>query len=169
MFRSLWVVILALAALSGGVVTYRSFGVGKPSAIQLEAFSLPDTEGREHNINEWRGKVLVINFWATWCPPCLEEIPHFITLQESYRDRGLQFIGIAVDENESVREFSAKARFNYPNLIAGLAGAGLAASLGNPAGVVPYSVVVDREGRVVATHSGLFAPDDLRRAVTPLL
>ncbi|MCI0668257.1 MAG: TlpA family protein disulfide reductase [Methylococcaceae bacterium] len=161
---------VALAAICGGFFAYQASGFGKAGIYpELQSFSLPDTEGREHNIAEWKGKVLVINFWATWCPPCLEEIPLFMEMQESHGRQGLQFIGIAVEDPDPVREFSGKLKINYPILIAGLPGLGLSSALGNPAGVVPFSVVVNREGRIVHRHPGIFEAARIQDAVIPLL
>ncbi len=161
---------LTLAAFFGGFLSYQFAGFGTSEADpELQNFSLPDLDGTSHAIDEWKGKVLVINFWATWCPPCLAEIPSFNELQDSHREQGLQFIGIAVDDAESVREFSGNFQINYPILIAGFSGLTLSASLGNPAGVVPFSIVVNRQGRIVQTHPGIFDPARIRKTVIPLL
>lgn len=170
MFKRCLFVTAALAAVFGGFLAYQATGFGETGIYpELQSFSLPDTEGNEHNIAEWKGKVLVINFWATWCPPCLEEIPLFMETQESHKRRGLQFIGIAVEEAEPVREFSGKLKINYPILVAGMSGLSLSATLGNLAGVVPFSVVVNRDGRIVHRHPGILAPAQIREAVIPLL
>jgi thiol-disulfide isomerase/thioredoxin len=162
--------MVALLAVLGGFLTFQVVGFGKPGAYpELQRFSLPDTEGMSHSIDEWKGKVLVINFWATWCPPCLEEIPEFMKLQESYRAQGLQFIGIAVEDAEPVREFANRFQINYPILIAGMSGLGLATALGNLAGVVPFTVVVNREGQIVQTRPGIFDPAQIEETVVPLL
>ena len=87
-------------------------------AIPLPEFSLPDTTGTIHSISEWQGKILVINFWATWCPPCLKEIPEFIQLQAEYADQNVQLIGIAIDEPELVDDYISFININYPILIA---------------------------------------------------
>jgi thiol-disulfide isomerase/thioredoxin len=161
---------VAFAAVFGGFLAYQAVGFGKAgSHPELPGFSLPDTEGGRHDIAEWKGKVLVINFWATWCAPCLKEIPVFMEMQASHERQGLQFIGIAVEEAEPVREFSRKIKINYPILVAGLSGLPLSATLGNLAGVVPFSVVVNRAGRIVHHHPGVFDQAQIQSAVIPLL
>ena len=81
------------------------------------AASLPDMEGKSQALAQWRGKVLVVNFWATWCSPCLKEIPEFVRMQDKFGNQGLQFVGIAIDNPVKVREFAAKYRMNYPVLV----------------------------------------------------
>lgn len=170
MFKRWVFVMAALAAMFGGFIAYRSAGFERTQIHpELESFSLPDIEGRQRSTDEWKGEVLVINFWATWCPPCLEEIPQFMEIQKSQGPKGLQFIGIAVEDAEPVRAFAAKLNINYPILVAGMSGLGLSAALGNLAGVVPYSVVVNREGRIIHRQPGIFDPAKIRETVFPLL
>jgi len=118
-------------------------------------FSLPDLHGKMRNIKEWDNHYLVINFWATWCPPCREEIPEFITLQNEYQASNLQFIGVAIDNEDSVQQFALEMGMNYPNLIAGMPGVELAKQYGNSMGALPFSVIVNPEGRIVAQQIGL--------------
>src|SRR5437588_6720417 len=97
---------ILIAAIAAGALAVGIYvGTREPStqdASTLLRLSLPDAEGREHSLSEWKGKVLVVNFWATWCDPCREEMPEFIRAQREWGDRGLQFVGIAVDQAENV-------------------------------------------------------------------
>lgn len=127
-------------------------------------FALHDVAGREHHVREWDGKVLVINFWATWCPPCLEEIPMFNALQDELGARGLQFLGVAIDEAENVRAFAEEHAMRYPTLYGQLDAIDVGKRYGNRLGALPYTVVVSREGVVVHTHAG-----PLDRATTEAL
>ncbi|MCI0654760.1 MAG: TlpA family protein disulfide reductase [Methylococcaceae bacterium] len=170
MFKIRWLIALALAAVFSGILSYQASGFGKSGTIaQLQGFSLPDTQGMIHNIDEWTGKVLLINFWATWCPPCLKEIPQFMELQDSYGKQGLQFIGIAIEDVKAVREFSTKVGINYPVLVAGLSGFGLSAALGNRSDGLPFTVVVNRDGRIVHAHLGIFNLAQIQKSAIPLL
>jgi thiol-disulfide isomerase/thioredoxin len=103
--------------------------------------SLPDLDGKEQALGQWKGKVLIVNFWATWCVPCREEMPEFVKLQKEFGDRGVQFVGIAVDDPAKVRQFAAELGLNYPALIGGYGAIELSKSLGNRVGALPYTLV----------------------------
>lgn len=118
-------------------------------------FSLPDLQGKLRNIKEWDGKYIVLNFWATWCPPCRKEIPEFIALQKQYGKSNLQFIGVAIDDEVSVNQFALEMGINYPNLIAEMQGIELARQYGNAMGALPFSVIINPEGQIVARQIGL--------------
>ena len=129
----------------------------------LEA-AFADLAGTPQRLDQWRGKVLVVNFWATWCPPCLKEIPEFIRMQNRYREQGLQFVGIAVDQPDRVAAFADEMRFNYPVLVGALEAVVLLRALGNQHGGLPFTVVFDRSGAIVATELGAFDEPKLSRA-----
>lgn len=116
------------------------------------SFSSPD--GERQALADWAGKLVVLNFWATWCPPCLREIPAFVELQQELGDAGVQFIGIALDQAEPVRNFVADKGVNYPVLIGDEDVARFMVSLGNEIGALPYTVVLDRAGEVILSHQG---------------
>lgn len=149
--------VAAIAALTG--VLYSVWKVApQPAAADAAAVLLrseiPDLEGRLQAISQWRGKVVVVNFWATWCAPCREEIPVFIRLQDKYGARGLQFVGIAIDQPEKVRPYAAELGMNFPVLIGGAGAVDLSRLLGNRAGVLPFTVILDRDGKIVRTEIG---------------
>jgi thiol-disulfide isomerase/thioredoxin len=149
-------VIAGLAALLGGYQARQL--VSKPTTatqnLPLPPFSLNDLNGKQHAISEWQNKIRVINFWATWCPPCLKEMPTFNALNQEYAEKGVQFIGIALDDPDQVREFVAKNRITYPILLGGDNGTELARSLGNILNTVPFTVFVDQSDQIVKTHMG---------------
>ena len=133
---------------------------------KLPAFSFSDTEEKTHNISEWQGKTLVINFWATWCQPCLKEIPEFVQLQNQFAANNVQFIGIAIDELPVVARFKENAKMNYPVLVASeWEGFNLAQQLGNSANTVPYTVVVNPEGKIIYRHVGAVKKEELQNAI----
>jgi thiol-disulfide isomerase/thioredoxin len=103
---------------------------------------------------QWRGKVMVVNFWATWCPPCLKEIPDFVRLQTRYGDQGVVFVGLAIDDKDKVAGFVSKFGMNYPVLIAQKEGLNLARDAGNRLGALPFTVIIDRHGRTARVELG---------------
>jgi thiol-disulfide isomerase/thioredoxin len=128
----------------------------------LPVFSFSDTDEKMHSITEWKGKTLVINFWATWCQPCLKEIPEFIQLQTQYSQKNVQFIGVAIDELAAVSHYKNTVAMNYPILIASeWDGFNLAKQLGNAVNTVPYTVVVNPVGQIIYRHAGAVKKDDL--------
>ncbi|MFV2005299.1 MAG: TlpA family protein disulfide reductase [Gammaproteobacteria bacterium] len=122
--------------------------------LQRPEFAAMDLDGQLRNIKEWDGKLILLNFWATWCPPCKKEIPAFIELQQAYGGQGFQIIGIAIDDADSVREYAEMMGMNYPSLLAEADGVGLAKRYGNGMGVLPYTVIINRKGEISDTIRG---------------
>ena len=173
--RREWLVtgVVAVAAAAAGYAFNASRTRPAPAdeggAEALLDLRLPDLEDRPRTIGEWRGKVLVVNFWATWCAPCREEIPLFVKLQSRYAARGLQFIGIAIDQPDKVKPFAAEYGMNFPVLMAGVDVIDLGRKLGNKAGVLPFTVVLARDGRIADTAVGAAKPEKLEPLLTSLL
>ena len=147
--------VAAAAALAAGMALFRSTNTAdRRDGAALLAVELPDVDGRTQSLSQWRGKVMVVNFWATWCAPCREEMPQFVAIQAARGGKDVQFVGIAVDQPEKVREFAKQIGLNYPVLIGGFGAIELSKSLGNSLSALPFTVVVDREGRVAERHLG---------------
>ena len=154
--------LVFLLGMAGGQWTVRWLQNRAPGEQAAQAvlgrpappFVLPDLEGVPRSRHEWDGKVLVVNFWATWCPPCREETPWFVELQESLGDSGVQFVGIALDTEEQVRDFADTYGINYPLLLGEKQGVAVAKAYGNRYGALPYTAVVDRQGRIRFVHRG---------------
>ncbi len=146
---------IAILALAAGIYTglqqsnSNSHAVpllSKESIDRLFASALNDPNGKTQAFAQWQGKMLVLNFWASWCPPCREEMPAFSRLQTKYAAKDVQFVGIALDTAEMVREFSALHPVNYPLLIGGAEGAELARQLGNTRLALPYTLIISPTG-----------------------
>lgn len=165
--RWIWFALAAILALAGGV----ALAVREQSrdATKLLALSLPDTSGHPQSLAQWRGKVVVVNFWATWCVPCREEMPEFVLAQREFGPRGLQFVGIAVDQRDKVEQFARELGLNYPALIGGYDAVDLSKSLGNELSALPFTIVIDRQGNVARTQLGPFKSDKLRSTIASLL
>ena len=155
--------LLLLAVVSGitGFLAYHGLGGSDSDATPAQApvdlapaFALPDVDGRVRSSEEWDGKVRIVNFWATWCPPCRREIPLLVDIQREFAPRNVQVIGIAIDETEAVTEFAARIPFNFPVLVGqqeavDLANAYLPDFIG-----LPFTAFADRDGRIVHVHTG---------------
>ena len=137
---------------------------------KTKPFFLPGLDGESHSLADWKGKVVMLNFWATWCSPCLFEIRDLVAFQKQYKARGLQIIGLGFDEERKLRNVQRSLEINYPVLIADPVGNdGLMKQWGNSSGAVPYTVVIDRDGRMAYVHHGLLSRDVFDENVLPLL
>ena len=167
-----WLAIAAaaIAAAAAGIyVGSESMPWQRTDGSALLAVSLPDTTGKEQPLAQWKGKVLVVNFWATWCAPCRDEMPEFVRAQRELGGRGLQFVGIAVDQPDKVAQFAAELGLNYPALIGGYGAMELSKTLGNRMMALPFTVIVYRSGQVVHTQLGPLRDAKLRAIVAELL
>jgi peroxiredoxin len=150
--------ILAVAALAVAWLIVRSSPVHRGAiGDQRPApeFALTDLSGAKLSLSGYRGKVVLLDFWATWCEPCKTEIPHFIEMQNRYGTQGFQVIGISMDDDEQpVRNFQKQFKMNYPVAVGN---ADLATQYGGVLGL-PITFLIDREGRIVARHIGETSP-----------
>lgn len=147
------------------IVTEDQAIIGKP----IPDIRLKDLAGVEQPLHKWSGKVLAINFWATWCPPCREEIPDFIELQNQYGEQGLQFLGIALQYPEELTEFLEEFPLNYPTLAGGTDVIAAGKALGNGIGALPYTVIIDKEGIIKFTRRGKLSKSEAESVIIPLL
>jgi thiol-disulfide isomerase/thioredoxin len=131
------------------------------------AFALKDTNGGALRLSDYKGKVLLINFWATWCAPCFAEIPDLMKLEKEYRSRGLEIIGIAHNptDPQTVLQAARRLRIDYPILF-GTREVSAAYRVGE---ILPVTIVVDREGKIRARILGILAPEEFEQSVKPLL
>ena len=153
--------------LAGPALLTLGGGAGEEGEA-LRAASFADLEGRPRRLAEWNGKVLVCNFWATWCAPCREEIPLLMAARQKYGPSGVEFVGIAVDNALKVREFAASFRISYPVLLAEAEGLDLMRRIGNTSGGLPYTVIADRQGSLVHRKLGALKQTELEGYLAPL-
>lgn len=150
--------LLLFAAAAVTVVVVNHESVAKD---RLPPFTLKTLDGTDWSSTQHNNKVLVINFWATWCPPCRKEMPVFVDLQHEYASRGVEFIGIAIDNAESVRDFVSSYGVDFTILLGESEGAELTKQLGNKMGGLPYTVIVDSNGIVHTRHIGAIEREQL--------
>jgi thiol-disulfide isomerase/thioredoxin len=156
------------AAAVGGVVGVFALQ-SRNGAADLLAHRFSDLSGQPRRLKEWQGKALVCNFWATWCAPCREEIPLLDAAQQQYHTQRLQVVGIAVDNAENVRRFSQNTQVRYPLLLADASAIDLMRKLGNSTGGLPFTVVLDRSGRLAERKLGAYSKPELEARVARLL
>lgn len=142
---------------------------GDDVAAAILGSTLQSLDGAPQTLAGLRGKILVINYWATWCAPCREEIPLFVRLQREYAAKNVQFVGIAIDQVDKVRTFAREFNVDYPLLIAGIDAVELSRKAGNKAGVLPYTLVLDRSGKIAASLVGSISEARMRAQLAPLL
>lgn len=171
--------IALMLGLGFGIFYYFLKPANAPSALNesAEKFStqaffaakLPDENGISQSLSQYKGKIIVLNFWATWCPPCREEMPELSQLHQQYQSKNVVVLGIAVDEVSLVKAFTQATPVSYPLVADENVGMGLAITLGNDKGVLPYTVIIDANGRVNQTFFGRITKPLLERALAPLL
>lgn len=134
--------------------TYAQTPGNKPHTAveQLLAATLNDPAGKPHALSQWKGQLLIVNFWATWCAPCVDEMPELSTLA-SGQDK-FKVIGIGIDSPSNIAQFASKYKISYPLYTAGMNGTDMARELGNKAGGLPYTVIIGRDGQVKKTYLG---------------
>lgn len=161
---------MALAAAAAGLIAAHSFtNRTAAGADLLKAASLADLTGSPARVAEWNGKILVCNFWATWCAPCREEIPMLMGVRNSLVAFGVEVLGIAIDHAAKVVEYAANMKISYPVLVADANGLELMRRLGNTAGGLPYTVIFDRQGAAAHRKLGALRKAELEAMLAGLL
>ena len=166
--RLTWLVVAITIAVAMGAGIYVAEFQRKTApeiatnAIEhLFAAKLPDALGNPRPLEQWRGKILVINFWATWCPPCREEMPILSRLQTKHAGNGVQIVGIALDTAENVAQYAAMRPASYPLLTGDANATNLSRLLGNSQLALPYTVVFNRDGVTEMNRLGRFSEAEL--------
>ncbi len=162
-----WILIVVCGFLAGaigmGLASYQ-FRTVAASDSAVENFlkqELRTPDGEVLLTKTWRGKTLVLNFWAPWCPPCVEEMPELVRVQEKYKTKNVLFVGIGVDSPSNIRQFLLKTPVNYPIVLGGLEGSNWAKSMGNPSSGLPFTVLIDEKGSIKRVKLGKISEDEL--------
>ncbi len=162
-----WIVLLVAGLIGGGLglgissFKFRTTPAQDTAVEQFFSQELRSPNGEIHPSKDWRGKILVLNYWASWCPPCVEEMPELVRVQTKYVDKNVLFVGIGVDSPSNIREFLSKTPVNYPIVLGGLEGATWAKSMGNPSSGLPFTVMIDTKGSIIKTKLGKITEDEL--------
>ena len=169
-YRALAAALAVTLALAAGCGKRGTEGTAaRNAAVGTEApeFALPDLEGKIVKSSDLRGKVVILDFWATWCPPCRQEVPHFVALQSKYGDQGLAIVGLSLDKGgaQDVKPFVEEYKVNYMMLIANDE---TASSYGGITGI-PTTFVIDKNGKVVKRFLGYTDPAVFEETIRPLL
>jgi thiol-disulfide isomerase/thioredoxin len=144
-------------------------GPAAPSAVeQFYSRTLPDASGKAADMQQWKGRPLVLNFWATWCAPCVEEMPELTALQKELQAKNVQILGIGIDNPANISAFAEKYKIGYPLYVAGMEGSELSRHLGNQAGGLPFTVLVDASGKIKKTYLGKLKMEALRQDIGAL-
>ncbi len=169
---------VAVAATIGGFYAGHVFTGGDsiaatPSASgnavdQLWKSTPPGAAGMSQPLAAFKGKPVVVNFWASWCGPCVKEMPALSALHREYEKKGISFIGLGVDSKKNVNDFLKKVPVSYPVYTAGFGGADIARSFGNDAGRLPFTVVIDAKGQVRLTKLGEVNEAELKKTLNAL-
>ena len=169
-------IIALLSVLSGWFLFHHTLETNKaeaPSAVSTSAntsvfnASFPDLNGKQQPLKQWQGKVIVLNFWATWCPPCREEMPELSAMQQQYKD--IVIVGLSTDDLEKTKEFIKTAPVSYPILAGDMEAMSFSETLGDDRGILPYTVIIDTKGAVVKTFFGRINQQILEETLIPLL
>jgi thiol-disulfide isomerase/thioredoxin len=134
-----------------------------PAVANLLAQSMEDVSGQMQPLSQWQNKALIVNFWATWCAPCVDEMPELSQLQNEIAPSGMQIIGVGIDSSANIRQFASKHNISYPLYTGGVSGTDLARQFGNQAGGLPFTVLVGRDGQVKKTYLGRLKLEQLKK------
>ncbi|MEO7149909.1 MAG: TlpA disulfide reductase family protein [Rhodanobacteraceae bacterium] len=159
------ILVLATAAALGGLWLQQASQPHPPAPIppnvatlkagdRVNDLVLPGLDGKPQSLSQWRGKLVLLNFWASWCAPCRKEMPQLAAAQQRYADHGVQIVGIALDQPEAVRDYLKHTPVDYPILIGIDADPVPTEHFGDRAGLLPYNVLIGRDGRILDTKLG---------------
>jgi len=157
------VLVCVVAAVAGfGAWRWHEVTSAAKTAEQRPDLAFKDLDGKPHRLSEWDGKLVLLNFWATWCAPCIKEIPLLVEAQSRHASRGLQVIGVAVDDIEPVRSFAQRLKINYPLMAGGPEVYDAMHDLGAELEALPFSVLIAPGGRIVGRASGDLSAEELQ-------
>lgn len=147
----------------------RANSASATASAQLMKLELTDLNKQRQSLEQWKGKVLVVNFWATWCGPCKEEMPEFSRISEKYAGKGVQFVGIGIDSVDNISKFVQQYPVAYPLLAGENDAIQASAALGNKLMALPFTAILEAKGAVSQVKLGKMKPEDLEAAIQKAL
>ncbi len=168
---------IALVSMLGGALLFNLLQpdsstippASSTTPIELHSIPLFDLSGQQTSIGDWKGDILIVNFWAPWCAPCRREVPSLIKIHQEYAQQGVRVLGIAFDSEPQVSRFAADYQINYPLFLGGNRTAMYNAAFGNPSGSLPFTALLDRNQRIAFQHNGELSSAQLREQLEALL
>lgn len=170
-------IVIVLSALSGWFLFHQTIETKTTQKVDapannknvLTSASFTDMQGQQQALKQWQGKIIVLNFWATWCPPCREEMPELSAMQAEYSNKNLVIVGLSTDDLDKTKAFIKTSPVSYPILAGDMEAMNFAESLGNDRGILPYTVIIDANGNVVKRFFGRINQQLLEKTIIPLL
>ena len=168
------IIYLALIIALGFAVRYfmlhaQADDKGKVATQAFFAATMPDEKGHPQALKQYAGKIVVLNFWATWCEPCREEMPELSLLNDAYKNKNVVVLGVAIDDVGAVSDFTKETKVSYPLFAADMEGMHYATNMGNDKDVLPYTVIIKADGTVAKTYFGRVTKPLLEETLTTLL
>lgn len=160
--------IVVIGFISNGFLPFSKKADISPQVQALFSAKFPDSQGNMQTLGKWREKPIVVNFWATWCSPCRDEMPELSEMQDKYTKQDLIVLGVATDDVDKIHEFIQTTQVSYTLLAGGMDAMDLSSILGNSKGVLPFTIVLDRKGSIVKTFEGRVSQSELEEALQPL-
>ena len=168
---------IGLVSMLAGVLLFNMLQSDTPkkesaaaeAPIDLHSIPLFDLTGQQTTVGDWKGNILIVNFWSPWCAPCRREVPILIKFHRDYAQRGVRVLGIAYDSEPQVSRFAAEYQINYPMFLAGNRIAMYNAAFGNQSGSLPFTALLDRNHRILFQHNGELTANQLREQLEALL
>jgi thiol-disulfide isomerase/thioredoxin len=171
LLRNTLITLAALVALAAGFATHLWWRASQldQSQAELADFALTDLQGKERWLSEWHGKTVILNFWATWCAPCKEEIPLLVQTHKRHQNQGVEVVGVAIDTHEAVSAYAKQMNIGYPLLVGDDAVLSVMARYGNPKGALPYTVILGPDGAILAKKLGAYKKGELETAISSVV